>query len=38
MKWSEIRRVAEQRGWFLYRNGSRHDIYRHDEKRLSDLD
>jgi len=32
MKWSEIRRIAENKGWYLYRNGSKHDIYRHVEK------
>ena len=32
MKWSELRRIAERKGWYLYRNGSRHDIYRHSDK------
>ena len=32
MKWSEIRRIAERKGWYLYRNGANHDIYQHDEK------
>jgi len=32
MKWSEMRRLAEKNGWELYRNGSRHDIYRHPQK------
>ncbi|HOF99320.1 MAG TPA: type II toxin-antitoxin system HicA family toxin [Paludibacteraceae bacterium] len=32
MKWNELRRIAEKNGWYLYRNGSRHDIYRHLEK------
>ena len=32
MKWSELRRIAEKRGWYLYRNGSKHDIYRHPDK------
>ncbi|OQB29728.1 MAG: YcfA-like protein [Bacteroidetes bacterium ADurb.Bin174] len=32
MKWNELRRIAEKNGWYLYRNGSRHDIYRHPEK------
>jgi len=31
MKWSELRRIAEEKGWYLYRNGSNHDIYRHKE-------
>ena len=29
MKWSEMRRIAESRGWYLWRNGANHDIYRH---------
>jgi predicted RNA binding protein YcfA (HicA-like mRNA interferase family) len=29
MKWSELRRIAEKKGWFLYRHGGKHDIYRH---------
>jgi predicted RNA binding protein YcfA (HicA-like mRNA interferase family) len=32
MKWSELRRLAEQNGWQLNRHGSKHDIYRHPEK------
>jgi predicted RNA binding protein YcfA (HicA-like mRNA interferase family) len=32
MKWSEIRRIAENKGWYLYRNGANHDIYIHNEK------
>ena len=32
MKWSELRRIAEKKGWYLYRNGSKHDIYRHSDK------
>jgi len=31
MKWSELRRIAEKKGWYLFRKGSRHDIYRHKE-------
>jgi predicted RNA binding protein YcfA (HicA-like mRNA interferase family) len=31
MKWSELRRIAEQRGWQLYRHGADHDLYRHPE-------
>ena len=30
MKWSEFRRLAEKRGWYLARHGGRHDIYRHE--------
>ncbi len=29
MKWSELRRLAEERGWYLVRRG-RHDVYAHD--------
>ncbi|PID88930.1 MAG: hypothetical protein CSB02_00120 [Bacteroidia bacterium] len=32
MKWSEIKRIAEKKGWFLYRHGSKHDIYRHQDR------
>ena len=32
MKWSELRRKATQRGWYLVRNGREHDIYAHNEK------
>lgn len=32
MKWSELRKKAEERGWYLHRNGSKHDIYLHPEK------
>jgi predicted RNA binding protein YcfA (HicA-like mRNA interferase family) len=32
MKWSELKRIAEEKGWYLYRNGANHDIYRHKEK------
>jgi predicted RNA binding protein YcfA (HicA-like mRNA interferase family) len=32
MKWSELRRIAERKGWSLLRNGRRHDIYCHKDK------
>ncbi len=32
MKWNELRRIAEKNGWYLYRNGASHDIYRHPDK------
>ena len=32
MKWSEMRRIAESYGWYLWRNGANHDIYRHKDK------
>ena len=28
MKWSELRRIAEEKGWYLVRRG-RHDVYKH---------
>ena len=30
MKWSEIRRIAEDNGWYLFSRGANHDIYRHN--------
>jgi predicted RNA binding protein YcfA (HicA-like mRNA interferase family) len=32
MKWSELQRKAVAKGWYLLRNGSRHDIYAHPDK------
>jgi predicted RNA binding protein YcfA (HicA-like mRNA interferase family) len=32
MKWSELRKKAEQHGWYLLRNGKEHDIYAHPGK------
>ena len=32
MEWSEIRRIAEKKGWYLYRHGGKHDVYRHKDK------
>jgi len=32
MKWNELRRIAEKKGWYLWRNGGNHDLYRHPEK------
>jgi len=32
MKWYELRRIAEDCGWSLYRNGKKHDIFRHPDK------
>jgi len=32
MKWSEVIRIAKEKGWYLLRRGSKHDIYQHDEK------
>jgi predicted RNA binding protein YcfA (HicA-like mRNA interferase family) len=35
MKWSEVERKATERGWYLVRNGSKHDIYGHSEKEFT---
>jgi len=32
MKWSELRKLAEQNGWRLSRHGANHDIYEHQER------
>jgi predicted RNA binding protein YcfA (HicA-like mRNA interferase family) len=32
MKWSELRKKAVQRGWYLHRKGKEHDIYAHPDK------
>ena len=29
MKWNELRRIATEKGWYLWKNGANHDIYRH---------
>jgi len=37
MKWNELRRIAEKRGWKLERNGASHDIYLHPERPKDDI-
>ena len=32
MKWSEVKKKAEAKGWYLLRSGSSHDIYAHPDK------
>jgi predicted RNA binding protein YcfA (HicA-like mRNA interferase family) len=32
MKWSELKKIAKRKGWYLVRNGKEHDIYAHPEK------
>jgi mRNA interferase HicA len=27
MRWNELRKIAEERGWRLLRHGANHDIY-----------
>jgi len=31
MKWSELKRKAMKKGWYLIRNGKEHDIYGHPD-------
>lgn len=33
MKWSELRRIAEEYGWRKWRSGANHDIYRHPDRK-----
>lgn len=33
MKWSELRKLAEQNGWYLERHGGNHDVYKHPDKK-----
>ena len=32
MKWSELKRIAIQNGWYLVRQGGNHEIYNHPTK------
>lgn len=32
MRVSELLKVLKKDGWYLHRNGSRHDLYRHPTK------
>jgi len=34
MKWSELRKIAENNGWYLARHGANHDVYKHNEKKF----
>lgn len=31
MKWNELKRLAISKGWYLIRNGKKHDIYAHPD-------
>lgn len=31
MKWNELRKIAEKKGWVFCRHGASHDIYRHPD-------
>jgi len=33
MKWSELKKKAIQKGWYLARNGKEHDIYAHPDRK-----
>ena len=35
MKWNELKKIAEQYGWRLARNGKKHDIYYHPAKNFT---
>lgn len=35
MKWSELKRIAENKGWRLKRHGKKHDIYYYPDKIFS---
>jgi predicted RNA binding protein YcfA (HicA-like mRNA interferase family) len=37
MKWSELRKIAERKGWYLVRNGANHDVYMHPERTKDDI-
>ena len=30
MKWKELEELARMKGWYFYRSGTNHYIYRHD--------
>ena len=31
MKWSEFKKIAREKGWYLVRHGAQHDIYEHKD-------
>jgi len=31
MKWSELEKIAREKGWYLARHGGKHDIYLHPD-------
>jgi predicted RNA binding protein YcfA (HicA-like mRNA interferase family) len=35
MKWSELRKMVEKKGWYLHRHGGKHDVYLHPDKDFS---
>ena len=32
MKWNELRKIAESKGWRLKRQGTNHEVYCHPDK------
>lgn len=32
MTWNELKKIATKRGWYLFRHGAGHDIYKHKDK------
>lgn len=37
MKWNELRKIAEQNGWRLFKHGANHDLYRHPDRPKDDV-
>ena len=33
MRWNELRKIIEKHGWYLWREGTNHDIYRHPQRK-----
>lgn len=32
MKWNELIKIAEAKGWRFWKHGANHDIYRHSDR------
>ncbi len=37
MKWSELRKIAEDHGWYLAQHGAKHDKYLHPNRSKDDV-
>ena len=37
MKWNELRKIAEKRGWYLAAHGANHDKYLHPNRLKDDV-
>lgn len=37
MKWNELRRIAEEKGWKLIQHGTNHDKYGHPDRPKDDI-